>query len=63
MPMRATCFECGANIDVNDAGMGMNIPDVTPGPVYWCVRCKPPTDEEGAKNSLSGFIDPPREKC
>ena len=56
------CSGCGKEIDVNRASLGINLPDVTDGPVYFCHDCEPIKSPEEIIESLESFINPPKEK-
>jgi hypothetical protein len=57
----ARCYKCERTLDPRDAGLAMNLPGVTPGPVYFCRECEPPKSEAEIIAQLEGFIEPKRE--
>ncbi len=54
------CQNCGA--EIVEASCGMNIPALTPGPVYWCHDCVPVDDPEEIIKMFESFINPPKEE-
>jgi len=42
--------------------MGMNMPNVTPGPVYFCAKCVPIGTSAEIVESLDNFVNPPKER-
>jgi hypothetical protein len=41
--------------------MAMNLPGVTPGPIFFCHECEPPVSAEEAIERIDGFIMPVKE--
>lgn len=55
------CFKCGKRISKNGASLGMNLPGVTPGPIYFCHDCEPIKSPEEIVASMDSFLMAPEE--
>ncbi len=53
------CSTCGKMLESPHSGM--NLPDVTDGPQYWCDECTPWKSDEDFIQALESMIVPPKE--
>ena len=55
-----TCFKCKNKI--TKSSLAMNLPYVTPGPVYYCHSCEPVPSAKKIFEQFDSFLNPPRER-
>ena len=56
------CYSCKNGLESCEVSMGMNMPNVTPGPVYFCAKCVPIGTSAEIVESLDNFVNPPKER-
>jgi hypothetical protein len=54
-----TCHQCGKQME--EAALAYNLPGVTPGPLYYCSQCEPPTSAAETMEEIEKFINPAHE--
>ena len=57
-----TCYGCQKRLEWDEVSQGMNLPDVTPGPIYYCHTCVPAGSAQELIESTENFLNPPKEK-